>query len=201
MKPAHLNLLVYLALIALAAEVVFLVIQNRRLQAQIVALTRSPETLKKGEKVESVNLVSISGAKEELSFGADAPHRLLYVFNTRCPACQKTLPVWKQLAAEMPTLIQVMGIANDSLSAITNYQKEHALNYPIFVVADTLFKSKYKISLVPQTMLLDGSGTVLDLWSGVLQDSRLVEIRKTINQDMKLSNMAPMEGTSYHERR
>jgi len=114
MKPGRLNLLLYLALIALAAEVVFLVMQNRQLQARIMALTTPPATLKKGEKVAFVNLLSLSGTPEKLAFGAGMPSRLLFIFNTRCPACQKTLPIWQQLVTEMPVSVKIMGIANDS---------------------------------------------------------------------------------------
>jgi len=180
MKVGRFTLLLYLAVIALAVEVVFLVIQNRRLQGQIVALMRyrQPETLKKGDRVPSVALLSVSGRLEKLSYGAGVPYRLLYAFNTRCPACQNTLQAWKQLAAEVQASIQIIGVANDSLTATVKYQREHSLNYPVFVAADTLFKKQYKISFVPQTILLDSSGTVQGIWTGVLQDSQLVRIRE-----------------------
>jgi len=179
MKVGRFTLLLYLAVIALAVEVVFLVIQNRRLRGRIAALYRQRETLKEGEKVPAVDLLSLSGTLEKVSYGAGMPHRLLYVFNTRCPACQNTLQAWKQLAAEVQASIQIIGVANDSLTATVKYQREHSLNYPVFVAADTLFKKQYKISFVPQTILLDSSGTVQGIWTGVLQDSQLVRIRET----------------------
>jgi peroxiredoxin len=174
----------YLVVIALAAEVVFLVIQNRRLQAQIVLMRNyhPPETLKVGDKVVSVNLRSLDGTLETLSYGAGMPTRLLYVFNTRCPTCQYTLPIWKNLAAEMPASVQVLAVTSDSLEATIKYQQRHALNYPVFVAADMLFKRNYKIPYVPQTMLLDSSGTVQGIWSGVLQDSQIVQIREIVQQ-------------------
>lgn len=172
----------YLVVIALAAEVVFLVIQNRRLQAQIVLLRnfRPPETLKVGDKVVPINVRSLDGNMKTLSYGSSSPTRRLYVFNTRCPSCQYTLPIWKNLAAEMPASVQVLAVTSDSLEATIKYQQRHALNYPVFVAADTLFKRSYKIPYVPQTMLLDGNGTVQGIWSGVLQDSQIVRIREIV---------------------
>jgi peroxiredoxin len=183
MKPARMNLLLYFVVFALAAEVVFLVVQNRRLQAQIIASRTQlpPVMIKKGEQVEPVDILSFSGAKEKLSFGASKPNRLIYVFNTRCPVCQFTQPKWKQLYEETSALISVMAVSSsDSLTAMAKYQQSNEIDFPMFVAADSLFRSTFKITFVPQTILLDSSGVVLGQWAGALQDSHMKEIREII---------------------
>lgn len=142
MKTGRWNLFLYLLLVALAAEVVFLVIQNRNLRARILNLTAQqlPQTLKIGEKVARVGLLSTSGANTQLDFGAGMPNRLIYVFKTSCPACQATLPIWKKLVTAAPISMQIMGIANESVAMITAYQKVNEINYPLFATADTSFK-------------------------------------------------------------
>jgi hypothetical protein len=124
----------YLVVIALAAEVVFLVIQNRRLQAQIVAWRnyRPLETLHEGDRVEAINLRSLTGTDEKLAYGSGMRNRLLFVFSTRCQACQNTAPIWKNLAAELSGTIEVLAVTSDSLTAIEKYQRANALNYPVF---------------------------------------------------------------------
>jgi peroxiredoxin len=184
MKPDRFKWFLYLALLALAFEVVFLVLQNQQLQARIVRLTnqQQPETLKPGEKVAGIELLSTSGINEQLSFGGKAPSRLLYIFKTSCPACSATLPIWKQLALEAQASVHVMGLSSESLSEITEYQNANEIAYPVFAVTDTSFKRQYKIAFVPQTILVDGDGTVLGLWSGALQEPQLAAIREIMNK-------------------
>lgn len=184
MKPDRFKWFLYLALLALAFEVVFLVMQNQQLQARIVRLAnqQQPETLKPGEKAANIALLTTAGINEQLTFGGNAPYRLLYIFKTSCPACSATLPIWKQLAAEVPSTVQMMGLANEPLSTITEYQTANGISYPVFAVADTSFKRQYKIAFVPQTILVGGDGTVLGLWSGALQEPQLAAIREIINK-------------------
>lgn len=184
MKPDRFKWFLYFALLGLAFEVVFLILQNQQLQARIVRLAnqQQPETLKPGEKAAGIALLTYSGVNEQLSFGNGAPSRLLYIFKTNCPACRATLPFWKQLAAEVRVPVEVMGLSSEPLLAIAEYQNTNALTYPVFAVNDTSFKRQYKIAFVPQTILVDGDGTVLGLWSGVLQEPQLAAIREIMNK-------------------
>lgn len=184
MKPDRFKWFLYLALLGLAFEVVFLVLQNQQLQARIVRLAnqQQPETLKSGEKAASITLLTYSGVNEQLSFGSGAPSRLLYIFKTSCPACSATLPIWKQLAAEAQRRVQVMGLSSESLAAITEYQNANKISYPVFAVTDTSFKRQYKIAFVPQTILVDGEGIILGLWSGALQEPQLAAIHEIMKK-------------------
>lgn len=203
MKSSRLNLLLYLALVALSAEIFFLILQNRRLRAEVQSVSKQArlqeETLEEGEKVNQVELKNLGGSSEKLSFGVAVSKRLLFIFNTRCPTCQLLLPTWKELADELKEHVEILGITYDSLAVTIPYANTNAIAYPIFVAADTSFRRMYKIHFVPQTILLDGEGTVLGHWPGTLSDNNLSMIRRIASNNSPTGPLG--DNTPKHERR
>lgn len=74
-KSKFLMILLCVILIGFGAEIVFLVIQNKKLQWQISQILKDykPHSLQLGEQVNPIELISASGKTKTLRYGDNEP--------------------------------------------------------------------------------------------------------------------------------
>jgi peroxiredoxin len=172
-----------IVLIALLMSCTLIVILGQRLGSLSKAyleVRRLATTLHTGSVVPSFRTVTLSG--DSLTIG-DAPdtamRQVLFVLNTTCPYCEATLPVWAKMGDSLPKLqpgrIRVAGISLDSLRQTVAYVAEHRIGYPMLLFPEYRMKRLYRAQTVPQTLVLDGNGTVLYAHIGVLKDPAVID--------------------------
>lgn len=155
-----------------------LIRQNRDLKAAIAG--NQPEFLKPGEHVGSfaANTLSgtLSGKRQVVKYAASAKTVLL-VFRPECPACERTLPYWKEIKAVCDRQgYQVFGISLDSRAKTTEFLEANGLNLEVFAEADAHFKSTYKLNLTPLTIVIGNDGKVEKVWLGALNENSKTEV-------------------------
>ena len=166
------------ACLALAVEVTLLVIKTRRLEGEIARLSAAmqPKTVEVGEAFEPLTLVGEDGKEKLLEFGEGQPHTLMLLFTMSCPACEKTFPIWCEIipTEETPAL-RVAAIRLDRdpepVEASTN-----VLPVPVYTAKER-GKTLQKITRIPTTVLVDGSGVVNKVWSGYLTPEKQQDLR------------------------
>jgi peroxiredoxin len=107
-----------------------------------------------------------------------APAQVLFVFDTKCPYCRQTIPVWKRIAdslGRLPRPPQVLGVSLDSLEVTEMYAKEHALPYPVVRFPLRKLARLYRATTIPVTMVLDYQGTVVFAHTGLLDQPAVLD--------------------------
>ena len=175
------------ACLALAVEVVFLVSKTRRLEGEIARLSAAMQlgTVEVGDAFEPLTLIGEDGEETSLELGQGQPHTLMLLFTMSCPACEKTFPIWSQIipTEETPAL-RVAAIRLDKnpepVEASTNI-----LPVPVYSVKER-GKTFRKITRIPTTILVNGSGVVEKVWSGYLTPEKQQDLRETLGEVAKV---------------
>ena len=102
-----------LACLALSVLVVLLARENRKLEAELVAVSREApaEAWKPGDRLAPLTLVDGEGAAETLAFDRGEGRTLLLLLSPGCPACEAILPFWEFLVEGAPRDLRVVGVS------------------------------------------------------------------------------------------
>jgi peroxiredoxin len=184
-------LLAYFIVAILSAEVVLLTLQNRKLKTMLSTTTSlglSAGALQSGEQVKPIKFQTLGGITAELRYDDPRKKYLLFVFSTTCPHCEKNLAVWRAIA-EKPRAdgLNIIGVSIQNLDQTTKYVTEKNPNFYI-VAADTDFGQQYKITGVPETILINGNGSVEQTWLGELSPNQAKEIVDRLSPDRSKIN-------------
>jgi thiol-disulfide isomerase/thioredoxin len=104
-----------------------------------------------------------------------AARQVLFVFNTTCPFCLATIPVWRRLADSLGRFkgVQVLAISLDPADSASRYVAENAIPYSVVTFPQPKLTRLYRATLVPQTVVLDWRGTVIYAKTGTLDPAAL----------------------------
>ena len=146
-----------------------LIKQNRDLKAAMshMVVVKEPELLKPGEQVPPFVANTLSGQQQAVNY-ANYDKTVFLVFSPQCPACEQSIPYWKEIKAACDrNRYQVFGVSltNDGL-ATSAFLASSGLGMEAFVDIDAQTKTAYKLSLTPLVIVIDSSGKVDRVWSG-----------------------------------
>jgi peroxiredoxin len=167
--------------ILLGVEVMFLVRQNRELEA-ILALHTPVEQLKSGDTVEPIKVRSLDGGFLDISYDDPEQRYLFFVFSTTCPHCEATLVYWNSIVSTIKAKnCTVIGISVDDSSRTSRFISSNDIRFYVGTVSPAdRFNTKYKIGGYPQTILVNGGASVENVWSGELSVQQVEEIISSI---------------------
>ena len=171
------------ACLALAVEVILLVSKTRRLEGELSRLNAAvqPKTVEVGDAFEPLTLIGEDGEETSLEFGQGQPHTLMLLFTMSCPACEKTLPIWSEIVpAEDTPDLRVAAIRLDK----DPEPVEASISVPpvpVYLVKER-GKTLQKITRIPTTVLVNGSGVVEKVWSGYLTPEKQQDLRQTLEE-------------------
>jgi peroxiredoxin len=180
----------YLVIVLLTVVVVLLSLQNRELKGTIRNLTmpiQPIDPLKSGERVEPFDIKTLDGSSGVVRFTDPTKKHLLFVFSTTCPHCARTLPFWQMIAESRTKDVDVLGVSIHDVDLTNKYVAESNVNFYV-VSVDTNFSRKYRVSGVPETILINGDGKVEQAWIGELSSNQMNEIQNLLSASETLSN-------------
>lgn len=152
--------------------------QNRQLKAQLSAPPPGLE-VQAGRQVPDLEGFDVTGKPLSVHYGADARKVLVLVFSPTCQFCAQNWPRWTELMdgldqqAVRPIAVDVTSTASPAFLS-----EHHLSGIPVFFQVQPQIVVSYRFQITPQTILVDGHGKVEKVWSGVLSDSALGEIKK-----------------------
>lgn len=166
--------------VALLALNIALVRQNRQLKAQLSGPAPGMEATS-GAPVPDLRGFDVSGQPLTVAYGQDSRPVLVFVFSPTCAFCEQNWPKWYGIIAAMDREA-VRPVAVDVTSTATqDFLVQHQLaGMPVLLKVDPAIVVGYRFQLTPQTILIDRSGKVEKVWSGVLSDSSLAEIKRKV---------------------
>jgi peroxiredoxin Q/BCP len=140
------------ALVAMAAlAVVLLAVENRYLGR----LLRQYRPLAPGERAPLLEAEDVDGRKRSLGRG----RAVVIFFNTSCPACVETAGQWQAYAERLSGVV-VLGVSADSRAETIGFAAEHGLRFPVIADPEQRIVRAWRVSYVPQVVLVDGEGVV-----------------------------------------
>jgi len=166
-------------LLLLAANIALLN-QNSKLKAQLSVPPPALEATA-GAQVPDLHGFDITGKPVELRYGEDQRKVLVLVYSPTCPFCDQNWPKWQQLISSLD-LSAVRPIGVDVTSTTdAGFILQHQLSQlPVFLKVDPRATVDYRFQLTPQTILVGHDGKVEKVWTGVLNDSSLGELKQRL---------------------
>jgi peroxiredoxin len=170
-------------IVVLAIETAVLVYQNNELKANDGMLIGEIKA-DVGFPLSEINSLMGSG---QIS---DNRGKLIYVFTTTCPYCERNLVRWNDIATVATANgLEVIGISLSSVEQTKAYANEHHVTFPIYVASNPKsFRSEHRIKGVPITMVCSKNQVVDKLWIGALDDDRTFQILDAVSSNSPLNN-------------
>jgi hypothetical protein len=171
--------LVLVGAIAVICLNVGLILQNRRLKAEIVA----PPGLvpKVGAKIEALKGIAVDGSKIQLPFTGQGKETLLFVFATNCGICTLNWPTWQSIARSIQGKPFQLVYADVMSPMSEHYVEEyHIAGARIFAQLDPEDEVALNLRLTPLTILLANNGEVEKVWVGLLDGQQLSDLKRRL---------------------
>ena len=175
------SIILIVLVLVMGVEILFLVQENKKLR-EALSHSRGPvKILSPKENVPSLAGVNLKGEEFKLSYPS-SEITVLFFFSPDCPACEENLDFWKKLYQNHSSeKLRIFGATNSDRDKTEEFVKKFQLPFPVIIVSDLSLLDKYKVEVVPQTMLIDTSGTVQKVWPGPLPENYRKEIESMIS--------------------
>ena len=161
--------------------------QNSALKAQLAAPPIGFEA-EAGAAVPDLKGFDLSGKPLSISYGQDSRKVLVFVYSPTCGFCVQNWPKWWDV---MPAINRqaVRPVAVDvTASSTPAFLAEHRLtDMPVILQVDPMARVRYRLQITPQTILVDTSGKVEKVWSGVLDEAALADLKRRVTENRTLS--------------
>lgn len=148
----------------LAIEVFLLSSENRRLKEALAAEGSTEQGGPERPRIEVGDsfapfLLERNGSPESIEFHGDGRLTLLLVFAEQCPACPVVVPYWEAIATELSEAghrTLAIQLDQDRPASLLDHS-----SIPTYAFASLLPEHFEKLTTVPLTVLVDGSGAVI----------------------------------------
>jgi peroxiredoxin len=118
----------------------------------------------------------VGGGKESIGYPEGGGKTLLFVLSPSCGTCAKTIPKWSQLAAQLEPPARVFGLVIGSYQGEQRLMKDKSITFPLLRFPNRSVVEQYKISKVPQTILVAPGGRVEAAILGELNGSQVKDL-------------------------
>ncbi len=177
------NIILVIAVVLALGYVVTVAKNNRSLLKVNQRLTERNvqyATARVGDAVPPFTTTDLNGQAVEVGRNHSVKE-LLFVFSTFCSACKTQLPIWEKMAAEMQSKdVIVRGVTLDSMEETQAYFGGKHPNLPIVIAPKEMFSRTYRVSSIPQIMLLDEDRVVRWTHTGSMTPDKIQELASRI---------------------
>jgi peroxiredoxin len=174
------NVAISACCVVLLAANIALLRQNRQLKAQ---MSLPPPTLEAAAGAQMPDLKGFDpdGKPVEIDYGKDPRKVLVLVFSPTCPFCEQNWPKWEQVISSMDrSVVRPVGVDVTSTSKAPFLAQHQLTGLPVFEKVEPKVMMDYHFQLTPQTLLIDGDGKVEKVWTGVMNDSSVADLKQRL---------------------
>jgi peroxiredoxin len=158
-------------IVLMGIEIIYLVIQNRRLSGIIGDPKKYFQTLSTDETVPSFTARDINGKDLSVRYSSSEPYRVLFWFGPTCDYCKENIAFWKRIDGDYESdHIKTLGMFAGNIAEAKEYVAEYALEFPVVCADNSYIVDVYKGHVLPQTVLIDPLGVIRGIWPGVLDE-------------------------------
>ncbi|MEZ5358439.1 MAG: redoxin domain-containing protein [Candidatus Zixiibacteriota bacterium] len=184
LRKANTWIILLTVLVAMMAiEIVYLVYQNQQLRTIIEDPQKYFKAISQKEIVPSLNLMNTDGETVLLSYSPDAPFTVLFWFSPGCAGCEDNFEFWEKLASDTKNnRVRFYGMCIGDVDDAIAFADEQDFPFPTLCVSEQFVLDAYKGGVIPQTVLIAPEGTVLDTWTGKMEDPQKDKILSFLQQ-------------------
>lgn len=155
-----------------------LIHQNRQLKARL-ALPPPQLEAAQGAQMPELRGFDLTGKPVEVLYGKDPRKVLVLVYSPTCPFCDQNWPRWQAMIPSLDrSVVRTVAVDVTSSSTEVFLQQHQLVGFPVLQKVDPQATMNYRFQLTPQTILVDSTGKIEKVWTGVLNDSALAEIKQ-----------------------
>lgn len=168
-------------LLLLSANIA-LIHQNSQLKSQL-ALPPPALEAAAGAQMPDLRGVDPAGKPVEVLYGKDPRKVLVLVFSPTCAFCDQNWPKWQAMVSSLDrSSVRPVAVDVTSTASPTFLPQHQLADLPVFRQVDPRATVDYRFHLTPQTILVDQTGKVERVWTGVLNDAALAEIKQRVGE-------------------
>ncbi len=173
----HLNLVLTAIIVLMGIEILYLVLQNRRLAAIVRDPKQVFQTLHSGDVVPSIRTVDLDGDELSLRYGPEEPHTLIFWFSPTCSSCEDNLDFWNELYSQyLSEKVRFLGICACKPDEAREITEGYGIEFSVICATDPFIVETYKGNVLPQTVLVAPDGSIGEIWPGSLLEGQKNEI-------------------------
>ena len=179
------SIILIVLVLAMGIEILLLVQENRELRS-VLRIPREPfKVLNPKEKVPPLSGLDQKGKEVKVEYPS-SKKTILFWFSTECPSCEYDLEFWKQIYQKHSSgMLRFFGVTSSDEDKTEEFVKKFQLQFPVLVLSDFSLLEKYRVDVIPQTMLIDTNGVVLKVWPGSLSENYKKKIEAMIFSSSK----------------
>jgi peroxiredoxin len=164
--------------VVLLAANIALIHQNSQLKARLELPPPQMEA-SQGAQMPDLRGTDLEGKPVEVLYGKDSRKVLVLVFSPTCPFCDQNWPKWQQVISSLDRSAVRPVLVDVTSTTTAGFVSQHQLSsLPVILKADPRATVDYRMHLTPQTILVDPNGKVEKVWTGVLNDSSLADLKQ-----------------------
>ncbi|MCU1253737.1 MAG: hypothetical protein JWM83_36 [Candidatus Angelobacter sp.] len=174
-----------------------LIHQNQQLKAQ---LSLPPPALEAaaGTQMPDLRGFDPDGKPVEVLYGKDPRKVLVLVFSPTCPFCDQNWPKWEQVISSLDrSVVRPVGVDVTSTAKAPFLSQHQLTGLPVFEKVEPRVMLNYRFQLTPQTILIDSAGKVEKVWTGVLNDSGVSDLKWRLG-DGKTASQSSDNHPGFH---
>jgi len=160
---------------------VLLVQQNKKLKI----LANRPDLaleVKPGTALPPLEGFDKNGNRHSIDYGQDLRKTVLLVLSPRCRACEESRPNVEAIINGLDRRSFRLAEVLLHSEGFEEYASQRGLNQiPIITEVDPKLRVAYDLALTPQIILIDASGKVEKVWTGVLREEDRQGIEMALN--------------------
>jgi peroxiredoxin len=170
------SLILIALVLVMGIEIILLVQENQKLRKAFNRPRGPYKILNPEEKVPSLVGVDLEEKEIEIEYPS-SKRTVLFWFSSTCPSCEHNLEFWKEVYRNHGSEnLRFFGVTHSGEEKTGEFAKKFELDFPIVIVSDISLLDKYKVEVIPQTMLIDSQGVVQKVWPGPLSENYKKEI-------------------------
>ncbi len=121
-----------------------------------------------GDRVPSFQAVTLEGREVFVPGGKGC---VLLFFSPKCRACEEQFPLWERLSGEINRECwDIPGVSLDPLQETAAWAQGHARGFEIISLPDQTLWRAYRITAIPQAVVVSPRGIILWVHSGALRE-------------------------------
>ena len=110
----------------------------------------------------------------------DGGKTLFFVLSPSCGTCERTIPTWNRIARQSKAPVRIFGLVVGSYQGEKRLVEEDRLEFPVLRFTEKETLQQYKISKVPQTILVAPGGKVEKAIVGKLTDEQVDDLLRWV---------------------
>lgn len=167
---------------ALALANILLTKQNKELKETVKSLSKASE-IQHGVSLPPLKGIDENGNQASVEYGKGDKHTLLLIFSPTCGVCKDNMGNWHSIIDGNKDKLRIIGVTFNSANPAEakEFINQYRMSAIDIIDAEAQSVLNYKLKYVPQTILIDRSGRVEMVWTGLLNKQSLEEIHNKLN--------------------